>query len=201
MKNAINKFIVNSLVISAAMGLVSGVAHAEKIKKSTSKASTYESLSSDEGSYSDSVLPSFDNTIELELQGTSAGIVSASGTTSISLSLAAYYFYSQQIEIGGSFGMASAAGTSHMGIYGLGKYNFDTYLKKSFYAGGGIGFADPGYVGAGVSTDKKMSLVGFAGKRFPLWSRLMLSPEVRFEKIADVDPVISVVLFNISIVL
>lgn len=200
--------IISCLSISITILMLPGLSYAERSKKTTYKTERSQAESTRAEKYPsnsydplESVLPTYNGKVELDLRTSSVALVSAAGTTSFDLSVAAYYFYSQQIEIGGALGAVSMNGVSHLGVYGLGLYNFEGPFNYAYFAGGGLGFADAGYAGAGVGTDKKMSIVAFAGKRFPLWGRLILAPVVRFEKIADVDPIISMIPFNVSIIL
>lgn len=93
----------------------------------------------------------------------------------------------------------SRKSTTLLDIAGVVNYNFQSDLKNSIFAKGGIGF----YSVLNDSQDGYDTKLGFfiaAGKRFALWHNVSYAPELRLVKKGDIDMGVEIALLNFSVI-
>ncbi len=104
------------------------------------------------------------------------------------------------IQVGGEVGLSyvnAATTTTTLTALAIGKYNFDSDLKESFYVDAGAGILSA--VNNTGGTDTKFSFMVGGGRRIPLWERISYNPEARLYKKGDLDPNIEIQFLNLSI--
>lgn len=105
-----------------------------------------------------------------------------------------------QIQAGGELGFSYVNATTTqttLTFMAVGKYNFDSDLRESFYVSGGAGLLSA--MNATGGTDTKFGIMIGGGRRIPLFDKISYSPEARLYKKGDLDMNIEIQFLNLSI--
>lgn len=137
---------------------------------------------------------------EVAASMTRAEISSANSNPAIVGSASYKYMIAKAMQVGGivSLGLINVNGSSStsLDLWGTFTYNFNQSwnVSDSFYGTVGLGMAQ-----AQGSDERKFSYMLLAGKRFPIFDKILYTPEAGIVKEGDADMAIYIVPLNISI--
>ncbi|MGE0631396.1 MAG: hypothetical protein AB7O96_03240, partial [Pseudobdellovibrionaceae bacterium] len=111
--------------------------------------------------------------------------------------------YKDKIQVGVLAGFVTLPDASddhkmYVTLMGTGTYNLDSDLDESIFATGGIGLA-PAFDKDDGEYKSAFSMFVGGGKRFQLFEHVHYKPEIRLEKLGDMDMGIRIVVLNVSL--